>query len=76
MTSLEIIKEIEESYKTGQWPIEHKDGVFLLKAFKVAQDIAIEYIRIHNGYGCKTDFPLSLGDKQFDEELEERMKSV
>lgn len=45
MNALERIKEIEISHESGQWPIEDKDGVFLLKAFKVMRGICLS--RIH-----------------------------
>lgn len=44
MNAMERIGEIEKLSDTGQWPIEHVDGLFLLRAFKVMREIAVESI--------------------------------
>lgn len=42
MTALGRIKELVDLEKRGDWPIEHEDGVFLLKAFLVMRDMCAE----------------------------------
>jgi len=74
VNALERIKEIEMVLKDID-PEKH-DIVsnYLIKSFNIMREIAIKYIRVHNGYGCEENYPLSLGSKDCDEMFEENMK--
>lgn len=75
MTSLERIKELVDLEKRGDGPIEHDDGVFLLKAFEVMREIAINNYDLSHSICADADECRCEGiaDKAIDQKFAERM---